>query len=94
MRRSWLICASGARPNSGSRLRAAPSMLHAPTQSSPPISRLLLPSPLFWEELYGRRPLRVAMGATLPVAELFQRLSVYTVFFSFATADEELSRAG
>ena len=39
---------------------------------------------------YGRRPLRVAMGATLPVAELFQRLlGLDTVFFSFATADED-----
>ena len=42
------------------------------------------------EALYGQRPLRVAMGATLPVAELFQRLlGLDTVFFSFATADED-----
>ena len=42
------------------------------------------------EQQYGRRPLRVAMGATLPVAELFQRLlGLDTVFFSFATADED-----
>ena len=42
------------------------------------------------EELYGRRPFRVAMGATLPVAEMFQRLlGLDTVFFSFATADED-----
>jgi acetylornithine deacetylase/succinyl-diaminopimelate desuccinylase-like protein len=42
------------------------------------------------EHLYGRPPLRVAMGATLPIAELFQRvLGLDTVFFSFATADED-----
>ena len=42
------------------------------------------------EELYGCRPFRVAMGATLPVAEMFQRLlGLDTVFFSFATADED-----
>jgi acetylornithine deacetylase/succinyl-diaminopimelate desuccinylase-like protein len=42
------------------------------------------------EELCGRRPLRVAMGATLPVAEMFQRLlGLDTVFLSFATADED-----
>ena len=30
------------------------------------------------------------MGATLPIAELFQRvLGLDTVFFSFATADED-----
>jgi acetylornithine deacetylase/succinyl-diaminopimelate desuccinylase-like protein len=41
-------------------------------------------------DLYGRQPLRVAMGATLPIAELFQRvLGLDTVFFSFATADED-----
>jgi acetylornithine deacetylase/succinyl-diaminopimelate desuccinylase-like protein len=41
-------------------------------------------------ELYGRPPLRVAMGATLPIAELFQRvLGLDMVFFSFATSDED-----
>ncbi len=41
-------------------------------------------------ELWGRPPLRVAMGATLPIAELFQRvLGLDTVFFSFATSDED-----
>jgi acetylornithine deacetylase/succinyl-diaminopimelate desuccinylase-like protein len=41
-------------------------------------------------ELWGQPPLRVAMGATLPIAELFQRaLGLDTVFFSFATSDED-----
>jgi acetylornithine deacetylase/succinyl-diaminopimelate desuccinylase-like protein len=41
-------------------------------------------------ELLGRRPLRVAMGATIPIGAVFQsELNVATVFFSFATADED-----
>ncbi|HEX5078451.1 MAG TPA: dipeptidase [Geminicoccaceae bacterium] len=40
--------------------------------------------------IYGRPPLRVAMGATLPVADIFRRrLGAETLFFSFATADED-----
>ncbi len=42
------------------------------------------------EELLGRRPLRVAMGATVPVGEVLSRhLGVGTVFFSFSTSDED-----
>ncbi|MGB9594033.1 MAG: peptidase M20, partial [Anaerolineae bacterium] len=41
-------------------------------------------------EVYGRRPLRVRIGGTLPVAEWFQRhLNQHVVFFSFSTADED-----
>jgi acetylornithine deacetylase/succinyl-diaminopimelate desuccinylase-like protein len=41
------------------------------------------------EQVYGRKPLRVRMGSTLPVSELFKRvLGIDTVFFSFSTADE------
>ncbi len=40
--------------------------------------------------VYGRPPLFVRMGGTLPVSELFLRiLGIYTVFFSFSTADED-----
>jgi len=40
--------------------------------------------------LYGVRPLRVAMGATIPIGDIFRRvLSIETVFFSFSTADED-----
>ena len=40
--------------------------------------------------LYGQTPVHVRMGGTLPVSELFQRLlGIYTVFFSFSTADED-----
>jgi acetylornithine deacetylase/succinyl-diaminopimelate desuccinylase-like protein len=42
------------------------------------------------EELLGRRPLRVAMGATIPVGAVFTRqLGVGTIFFSFSTSDED-----
>jgi acetylornithine deacetylase/succinyl-diaminopimelate desuccinylase-like protein len=41
-------------------------------------------------EIYGRPVLRVRMGATLPICDHFRRLlDQETVFFSFATADED-----
>ena len=41
-------------------------------------------------ELLGRQPLRVAMGATIPIGAVFRsELDVPTVFFSFATSDED-----
>jgi acetylornithine deacetylase/succinyl-diaminopimelate desuccinylase-like protein len=42
------------------------------------------------EGISGRRPLRVAMGATVPIGTVFEKqLGVPTVFFSFSTADED-----
>jgi acetylornithine deacetylase/succinyl-diaminopimelate desuccinylase-like protein len=42
------------------------------------------------EEVLGRRPLRVRMGATIPIGETFEQvLGIDTVFFSFSTADED-----
>jgi acetylornithine deacetylase/succinyl-diaminopimelate desuccinylase-like protein len=42
------------------------------------------------EQVYGQKALRVRMGSTLPVSELFKRLlGIDTVFFSFSTADED-----
>ena len=42
------------------------------------------------EEVVGRRPVRVAMGATVPIGAVFARqLGVDTVFFSFSTSDED-----
>lgn len=42
------------------------------------------------EEVLGQRPIRVAMGATIPIGAVFARhLGVGTVFFSFSTADED-----
>jgi acetylornithine deacetylase/succinyl-diaminopimelate desuccinylase-like protein len=42
------------------------------------------------EELYGKKPLRVAMGATVPIGTVFRSvLDVPMVFFSFSTSDED-----
>lgn len=42
------------------------------------------------EELLGARPLRVAMGATIPIGAVFEKhLGVGTIFFSFSTSDED-----
>ena len=41
-------------------------------------------------DLLGRRPLRVAMGATIPIGDVFKtHLNAGTVFFSFSTSDED-----
>jgi acetylornithine deacetylase/succinyl-diaminopimelate desuccinylase-like protein len=41
-------------------------------------------------EVLGSPPLRVAMGATIPIGEVFARnLGVGTIFFSFSTSDED-----
>ena len=43
------------------------------------------------EDLYGRPPLDVGMGGSIPVLETFQRvLGLDTVFFSFAVGDEDI----
>jgi acetylornithine deacetylase/succinyl-diaminopimelate desuccinylase-like protein len=42
------------------------------------------------EALWGTRPLRVAMGATIPIGSIFrEHLGIDTMFFSFSTADED-----
>jgi len=42
------------------------------------------------EQVYRKKAVRVRMGSTLPVCELFKRhLGIDTVFFSFSTADED-----
>ena len=41
-------------------------------------------------ELLGRKPLRVAMGASIPIPGVFEKhLGKGTVFFSFSTSDED-----
>ena len=41
-------------------------------------------------DLLGVRPLRVAMGATIPIGDVFKtHLDADTVFFSFSTSDED-----
>jgi acetylornithine deacetylase/succinyl-diaminopimelate desuccinylase-like protein len=42
------------------------------------------------EPLLGARPLRVAMGATIPICSIFEKhLRAGTIFFSFSTSDED-----
>ena len=42
------------------------------------------------EEVAGQRPIRVRMGATVPIGDIFKRvLGLDTIFFSFATSDED-----
>jgi acetylornithine deacetylase/succinyl-diaminopimelate desuccinylase-like protein len=42
------------------------------------------------EQVYKKKALRVRMGSTLPVSDLFRHvLGIHTVFFSFSTADED-----
>ena len=41
-------------------------------------------------ELLGQKPLRVAMGATIPIGSAFRKhLGCAAIFFSFSTADED-----
>ena len=41
-------------------------------------------------QVLGSPPLRLAMGATIPIGEVFDRnLGVGTIFFSFSTSDED-----
>jgi acetylornithine deacetylase/succinyl-diaminopimelate desuccinylase-like protein len=42
------------------------------------------------EEVYGKRSLRVRMGATIPIGLIFREaIGAETVFFSFSTSDED-----
>ncbi|MGG5885733.1 M20/M25/M40 family metallo-hydrolase [Falsiroseomonas sp. HC035] len=56
----------------------------------PPAHPLLLAAEAALAETTGTVPLRVRMGATLPLTDIVQRvLGLETVMFSFATADED-----
>jgi acetylornithine deacetylase/succinyl-diaminopimelate desuccinylase-like protein len=76
---------------SGCRVEVVASREHAArAYALDPANPTLAAAEAVLADLYGRRPLRVAMGATLPIAEQFQRiLGLDTVFFSFATSDED-----
>jgi len=55
-----------------------------------PASRGLALSEEVLTQTLGAAPLRVAMGATVPIGEVFARhLGADTVFFSFSTSDED-----
>jgi acetylornithine deacetylase/succinyl-diaminopimelate desuccinylase-like protein len=51
---------------------------------------LLLAAEAALERTTGKKPLRVRMGATLPLADIARNVAgIDTVMFSFATADED-----
>ena len=67
---------------------------HHPGHATPYAARDDHPGLLLAERvlhrLDGQAPLRVRMGATIPIGEVFQRvLGLDTIFFSFSTADED-----
>lgn len=56
----------------------------------PPDHPLLLAAEVALEETTGQRPVRVRIGATLPLTEIIRRImGIDTVMFSFSTADED-----
>jgi acetylornithine deacetylase/succinyl-diaminopimelate desuccinylase-like protein len=56
----------------------------------PPRHPLLLAAEAALEQTTGRKPLRVRMGATLPLSDIARSVAgLDTVMFSFATADED-----
>ena len=61
-----------------------------PAFSLDPNSRVLAVAEDVLADLLGKRPLRVAMGATIPIGDVFKtHLDADTVFFSFSTSDED-----
>lgn len=60
-----------------------------PSALSPDHPGLLLAMDVL-QDLYGQPARAVRMGATIPIAEIFERvMGMGTVFFSFSTADED-----
>jgi acetylornithine deacetylase/succinyl-diaminopimelate desuccinylase-like protein len=75
---------------SGCRLSILPHGVGSAAFALDPDSRGLAVAEEVLGEVLGQTPLRVAMGATIPIGEVFaQHLGVGTVFFSFSTADED-----
>jgi acetylornithine deacetylase/succinyl-diaminopimelate desuccinylase-like protein len=74
----------------GARLSVAPSAHGAPAAHIARDHFALAAAESALQAVYGVRPLRVRMGGTVPVAEIFQRvMGLDTVYFSFSTGDED-----
>ncbi|WP_460450222.1 dipeptidase [Alsobacter sp. SYSU BS001988] len=74
----------------GVRVEVRPETGGAPASAVPGDHPGLALSEDVLESVLGRRPVRVRMGATIPVGDIFKRaLGLDTVFFSFATVDED-----
>jgi acetylornithine deacetylase/succinyl-diaminopimelate desuccinylase-like protein len=75
---------------SGTRLSIAKSGHGAPAAHIARDHFALAAASQALEQTYGKRPLVVRMGGTVPVAEVFQRvLGLSTLYFSFSTGDED-----
>jgi acetylornithine deacetylase/succinyl-diaminopimelate desuccinylase-like protein len=74
----------------GTRLRVAPDTHRVPAAHIARDHFALQAADAALRAVYGVRPLIVRMGGTVPVAEIFQRLTgLSTVYFSFSTGDED-----
>ncbi len=74
----------------GARLEIVERRGRSPAYALPPAHPLLAAAEGALADTYGRAPLRVRMGATLPLAGLLRdALEIDTVMFSFATSDED-----
>jgi acetylornithine deacetylase/succinyl-diaminopimelate desuccinylase-like protein len=80
----------GAHVPPGVGLRIGPGAHGAPPYAIPSDHPGLQAAGRVLERVYGRPPLVVRMGASVPICEYFKRiLGQDTVFFSFSTADED-----
>ena len=62
----------------------------SPAYALPPDHPALAIAEATLAEVHGKQPVRVRIGATLPISELFRRLlGIDTVMFSYSTADED-----
>jgi acetylornithine deacetylase/succinyl-diaminopimelate desuccinylase-like protein len=79
-----------ARVPPGTRLTISPGDHGARAYCIPADHSALRAADTALSAVYGARPLRVRMGGTVPISELFERhMGLDTVFFSFSTADED-----
>jgi acetylornithine deacetylase/succinyl-diaminopimelate desuccinylase-like protein len=79
-----------ARVPSGTRLTISPGDHGARAYCIPSDHFALRAADEALATVYDARPLRVRMGGTVPISELFERhMGLDTVFFSFSTADED-----
>lgn len=74
----------------GARVEIGARRGRSPAYALPPDHPLLRAAEAALAETFGVAPLRVRMGATLPLAGILREaLGIDTVMFSFATADED-----
>jgi acetylornithine deacetylase/succinyl-diaminopimelate desuccinylase-like protein len=74
----------------GTRLSVSPADHGSPAAHIAPDHFALRAAGRALQATYGKRPLAVRMGGTVPISALFQRhMGLDTIFFSFSTADED-----